>query len=100
MKKKPFLPDKTVLIIGAGPSGVDLTFMISEFAKAVIFSHHTHKEHYVYPSNVITKGSIQKFTKNTAIFIDGSVEEITDIIFCTGIYWKLNNISEFQLQLL
>lgn len=58
--------------------------MISEFAKTIIFSHHTHKGNYVYPSNVIKKGAIQQFTKNSVIFTDGSAEEITDIVFCTG----------------
>lgn len=73
-----------MLIIGAGPSGVDLTFLISKYAKKVFFSHHTHKQNYVYPSNVILKGSVQKFTKNGVIFNDGTDIDVTDVVFCTG----------------
>lgn len=77
--------DKIVLIIGSGPSGIDLMYSISEFARSVIFSHHTHNLTYTYPANVIRMCSVQKFTKNGATFIDGTEAEITDIIFCTGI---------------
>lgn len=81
--------DKTVLIIGGGPSGIDLVYSISEFAKTVIFSHHTHNSTYTFPTNVIRMGSVQKFTKNAVIFIDGTEIEITDIIFCTGKLYSL-----------
>lgn len=78
--------DKIVLIIGAGPSGIDIMYSISEFAKSVIFSHRTHSSTYTYPSNVIRMGSVQKFTKNEVIFVDGTEVSITDIIFCTGTF--------------
>lgn len=81
--------DKSVLIIGGGPSGIDLVYLISEFAKTVIFSHHTHNSTYTFPINVIRMGSVQKFTKNGATFIDGTEVEITDIIFCTGKLYSL-----------
>lgn len=81
--------DKRVLIIGAGPSGIDLTFLISKYATQVIFSHHTHRQNYVYPSNVILKGSVQQFTKNGVIFKDGTNTDVTEVVFCTG---------EFQYQ--
>ncbi|XP_031621424.1 flavin-containing monooxygenase FMO GS-OX5-like [Contarinia nasturtii] len=76
--------DKTVVIIGAGPSGIDLCNAISKCAKTVVFSHHTHNPNHVYPSNVVRKGSVQRFTKNGAVFADGSEIDITDIVFCTG----------------
>lgn len=86
--------DKTVLIIGAGPSGVDLTYSIAEYAKNVIFSHHTHNQNHTYPSNVIRKGSIQKLTQNGAIFTDGSEIDITDIVFCTGRKLHVRNVMD------
>lgn len=82
-------PDKIVLIIGGGPSGVDLTFAIAEHAKTVIFSHHTHNQNHVYPANVIRRGTIRKFTRNGAIFDDGHEIGISDVIFCTGNLWLI-----------
>lgn len=76
--------DKVVLVIGSGPSGIDLMYAISEFATTVIFSHHTHNATHTLPANVIRMGSVQKFSKNSAIFVDGTEVEITDVIFCTG----------------
>lgn len=74
-----------VLIIGAGPSGIDLTYAIAETATKVIFSHHTHTESHVYPVNVIKKPAIKCFNRNSVIFNDDSEESITDVVFCTGI---------------
>lgn len=81
--------DKSVLIIGSGPSGIDLVYLISKFARTVIFSHHTHNSTYTFPSNVIRMGSVQKFTKNGATFIDGTEVQVTDIVFCTGKLYSL-----------
>lgn len=85
---------KTVLIIGAGPSGIDLTYAIAEYAKNVIFSHHTHNQNHTYPSNVIRKGSIQRLTKNGVIFTDDSEIDITDIVFCTGKIYIIKYMME------
>lgn len=76
--------DKTVLTIGAGPSGIDLTYAIAEMANKVIFSHHKHTDNHIVPSNVIKKGAIERFTRNSVIFSDGSEEIVTDVLFCTG----------------
>lgn len=83
--------DKSVLIIGGGPSGIDLVYSISEFAKTVISSHHTHNSTYTFANNVIRMGSVQKFTKNGVTFTDGTEVEIDVVIFCTGIILILNS---------
>lgn len=76
--------DKTVLTIGGGPSGIDLTYAIAEMANKVIFSHHKHSDSHIVPSNVIKKGTIKRFTRNGVVFSDGSEEIVTDVVFCTG----------------
>lgn len=73
-----------MLIIGGSTSGIDLTYAISATAAKVIFSHHTHDQRNVFAKNVLKKGTIQKFTSSAAIFEDGSMETITDVLFCTG----------------
>lgn len=79
-----FPSDKLVIVIGGGPSGIDLTHSISATATKVIFSHHTHEVHQAFPANVIKRGSIDRFTRHGVIFTDGSEETLTDIFFCTG----------------
>lgn len=75
-----------MLIIGGGPSGIDLAHSLSETAKKVIFSHHTHFEHHTYRPNVVKKGDIKRFTRTKVIFEDNSEEAITDVLYCTGKY--------------
>lgn len=79
-----FSLDKTVLVIGGGPSGIDLAHALSTSAIKVIFSHHTHHVDNVFATNVIKRGSIDRFTRHGVVFTDGSEETITDILFCTG----------------
>lgn len=74
---------KKVLIIGSGPTGIDLTLAISKEAQKLIFSHHTHS-HQAVPENVVKKSRVKKFTKDSVIFDDDSKEEITDVVYCTG----------------
>lgn len=78
---------KKVLIIGAGPTGIDLSLAISKEAETLIFSHHTHN-HQILSGNVIKKNRVKRFTENRVIFEDDSEEEITNVIYCTGaIFW-------------
>lgn len=79
--------DKIVLVVGGGPSGIDLSYALSAKAAKVIFSHHSHDVGYELPSNVVKKGKIARFTSSTVLFTDGSEESITDILLCTGIGW-------------
>lgn len=77
--------DKTVLIIGGGPSGIDLTYMLSRTAKRVYFSHHTHNWVNQYPSNVDRIGSIKEITEHGVISTDGKkFDDIDAIVYCTG----------------
>lgn len=76
--------DKNVLIIGYGPSGVDLTYIVSETAKNVYLSHHAHSTSNVFPKNVEMMPSVQMFDTNSVIFTDDEEREIDDIIYCTG----------------
>lgn len=78
--------DKTVLVIGSGPSGIDLVMAISQTAKKVLFSHHTHDGNHRFAPNVIKKGRIKEFTATGVRFADDDTAEemITDVLYCTG----------------
>lgn len=76
---------ESVLLIGAGPSGIDISRNISEVAKNVTWSHHlvnapaTH-----FSDNVNQRVDVKELTKNGVLFVDASYQEYTVIIYCTG----------------
>ncbi|XP_055626823.1 senecionine N-oxygenase-like [Toxorhynchites rutilus septentrionalis] len=77
--------DETVLVIGAGPSGMDIALEVSKKASSVTISHHT-KEPFktTFPSNLGGKPDVQELTETGALFVDGSREHFTVILYCTG----------------
>lgn len=78
-----------VLVIGAGPSGMDLAYEISKKAERVTLSHH-HKPNpkTIFPSNVDQKPDVRQLTENGAEFADDSKQMYSVIFYCTG---KNNN---------
>ncbi|XP_034936131.1 senecionine N-oxygenase-like [Chelonus insularis] len=77
--------NKNVIVIGAGPSGMDLALEISNKAKQVILSHHYPDPiHTIFPENVIQKGDVVKFEETEVIFSDDSKEKADVIFYCTG----------------
>lgn len=90
--------DKNVLIIGAGPSGVDITYAVSKHARRLAFSHRTHNPNHRLPNTVSFKVQIREITELGAVFMDGTQETFTHIIYCTGehFYMKCDHVGCFQ----
>lgn len=80
-----YFKDETVLVVGAGPSGMDLALEISRKARHVTLSHHS-KEPFrtIFPSNLDQKPDIAELTRNGAVYKDGTQENFTVILYCTG----------------
>ncbi|XP_043256572.1 dimethylaniline monooxygenase [N-oxide-forming] 3-like [Colletes gigas] len=77
--------NKTVVVVGAGPSGMDLALDISKKATRVILSHHTRESiGTIFPENVVQKPDIKELTQSGALFTDGSSESIDAVFYCTG----------------
>ncbi|XP_053674895.1 senecionine N-oxygenase-like [Anopheles nili] len=78
--------DEVVLIIGAGPSGTDLTLEVSKLAKTVFFSHHVPDklQKIVFPPNVIHVPDILRILPNEVEFVNGSKHFVTIVFYCTG----------------
>ncbi|KAJ6633701.1 Flavin-containing monooxygenase FMO GS-OX3 [Pseudolycoriella hygida] len=76
---------ETVLVIGAGPSGMDLANEISKLAIRVTLSHH-HKTDPLtkFPDNVNLKPDVKCLTENGVEFVDGSHQNYSVIFYCTG----------------
>ncbi|XP_066995496.2 senecionine N-oxygenase [Anabrus simplex] len=86
---------KRVLVIGAGPSGMDLTLELSTVAEQVILSHHL-KEHIAtrFPPNVTQKPDVKCLTEWTAEFQDGSSADIDTVLYCTGFRYDFPFLDE------
>jgi len=78
---------KTVAVVGAGPSGVDISLEIAKYAKHVYRAQRgvtevsTHK-----PGEIQTAPPITRFDGNRAVFGESAVvsEALDSVIFCTG----------------
>lgn len=82
---EPF-KDQRVLVIGAGPSGIDITRDVSTTARFVGFSHHLPaKLENVYDENVKQVPDVAQILEDGKVhFTDGDVLEFDTIIYCTG----------------
>ncbi|XP_048375332.1 flavin-containing monooxygenase FMO GS-OX4-like [Sphaerodactylus townsendi] len=73
----------TVLLVGAGASGVDLALQLSPVAARVVLSHHGPPVCGL-PEDVLQVPRLLKVAKETVEFRDGSVLQPDVLIFCTG----------------
>ncbi|CAH1110859.1 unnamed protein product [Psylliodes chrysocephalus] len=84
-RKADLYKNGKVLLVGSGPSGSDITRQLSKVAEKVILSHRSPLENNItFSENVKTKPEIAEFRENTVLFIDGTEEDITDVLLCTG----------------
>ncbi|XP_044728294.1 senecionine N-oxygenase-like isoform X2 [Chrysoperla carnea] len=81
---RPF-KNQRVLLIGAGFSGLDLTYHLSKVAQKVFLSNHLADDiSKFYPINVILKPDVDHVDKSNIHFKDGTTEEVDSILYCTG----------------
>lgn len=85
-----------VLVIGAGPSGLDLTLQISKVAEHVVLSHHsTEANKTAYPDNVSKKPDVRRILSfNKVEFIDGTCCCFDVIVLCTGYRYSFPFLHE------
>ncbi|XP_013201262.2 senecionine N-oxygenase [Amyelois transitella] len=86
---------RRVLIIGAGPSGMDIAIALTDVSRKVIHSRHTFiKFRTPFPKNYVKKPDVKELNETGAIFVDGTYEDIDDIIYCTGYEYDFPFIDE------
>ncbi|CAG9766255.1 unnamed protein product [Ceutorhynchus assimilis] len=87
---------KRVLVIGAGPSGIDLTLQVSTVAEHVTLSHHVPERIKTeYPPNVYMKPDVQQIVGFDKVeFVDGSCCCYDAILFCTGYRYSFPFLSD------
>ncbi|KAL4714912.1 hypothetical protein ACJJTC_014283 [Scirpophaga incertulas] len=76
---------KKVLVVGAGPSGMDIALEITAVTEKVVLSHHLKEApKTVFPENLVQRPDAVKIDGSTVYFQDGSQEEV-DVVFF--VYW-------------
>lgn len=86
--------DETVLVLGAGPSGMDLAHSISLVAKTVVLSHHLKETPKTkFNPNLIQKPDILKVTANEVHFVDNTSVPVSCILYCTGYKYSFPFLS-------
>ncbi|XP_044263466.1 senecionine N-oxygenase-like [Tribolium madens] len=84
--------NKRVLIVGSGPSGLDISRQIANVASKVFLSHRS-KDALPTDDTLHQKCLIKEFLENRAIFEDGTCEEIDEVLFCTGFNYEFPFLS-------
>ncbi|XP_055312743.1 uncharacterized protein LOC129574582 [Sitodiplosis mosellana] len=75
----------SVLVIGAGPSGMDLANEMSKVAERVTLSHHQNPEpKTIFRPNVDMRPDVERLTENGVVFVDGTEQTYSVIMYCTG----------------
>jgi len=95
-RRPEHLKDQRVLVIGAGPSGRDISLDLSSTAKNVMISHHLSSQlkEDAYPENVQQKPDVKRILENAdVVFVDGSQEIFDCILFCTGYKYNFPFLS-------
>jgi hypothetical protein len=92
-----FIGEK-VLIIGAGPSGIEMALEIGKTANHLSWSNHLKKTHgrevnIELSDTVVQKSDVIKFTENGAEFEDGTFEEFSVVAYATGYDFKFPFLS-------
>lgn len=81
---------KKVLVVGAGPSGMDIALEITSVSPKVILSHHLKEQlRTVFPDNLVQKPDVIRVEGTKAFFQDGTEDDVDVIFLCTGKFFKV-----------
>ncbi|XP_053320848.1 uncharacterized protein LOC128492350 [Spea bombifrons] len=75
---------RNVVLLGAGPSGVDIAVELAAHARKVTLSHRGPRLQWAPPSNVTLAPPVVRATAHSLICEDGTQLEADTMIFCTG----------------
>ncbi|XP_069839715.1 uncharacterized protein [Dendropsophus ebraccatus] len=75
---------RSIVLLGSGPSGVDIAIELSAHAKRVILSHRGPPLNWSPPNNVSMAPPVVSATRNALVCEDGRKILADTLIFCTG----------------
>ncbi|XP_014291635.1 senecionine N-oxygenase [Halyomorpha halys] len=94
-KTPDIFDNKTVLVIGMGPSAQDITFNIHPNSKQIYLSHHCPEEvKLLFPEDIIHKPDVKAIEGSTVHFVDGTEVEVDAILYCTGYKYNFPFLDE------
>lgn len=65
---------------------MDISLDVARVSKTVLHSHHSVINNSTpFPSHYTKKADVKEFNETGVIFVDGTFEEIDDVIYCTGL---------------
>jgi len=78
--------NKTIVLIGSSYSAEDISLQLYKYgAKKCIISYRKNPMGYKWPAAIVEKPALIKVEgSNKFHFTDGTIEEVDDVIFCTG----------------
>lgn len=87
--------DEKILVIGGNFSAVDIVQQTSKFAKSITWSHHLEHQPDLksFGENVVQKPDVEQLNENSVSFVDGSEDEFSLIIYCTGYKYNFPFLS-------
>ncbi|KFB45944.1 AGAP010399-PA-like protein [Anopheles sinensis] len=85
--------DKAVLVIGAGPSGMDIALELAKKANRVTISHHMEPLTFAFPPNLTQQPDVACLTEAGARFTNGHNEAFDVVLYCTGFRYNFPFLS-------
>ncbi|XP_033215017.1 flavin-containing monooxygenase FMO GS-OX-like 2 isoform X1 [Belonocnema kinseyi] len=83
-RKPEEFSEKSIVILGASASGIDIGIELCDKAKQVYLSHYGKRIVSILPSNLTQVAAINKVEGNSVFFDDGNSVIADTIIYCTG----------------
>ncbi|XP_049545337.1 senecionine N-oxygenase-like [Anopheles darlingi] len=76
--------NKAVLVVGAGPSGMDIALELAKSAQRVTLSHHMDRLTFPFPANLTQQPDVARLTGTGARFVNGAEASFDVVLYCTG----------------
>ncbi|CAG2165633.1 unnamed protein product [Oppiella nova] len=87
--------DQTVLVLGGGPSGIDISIEVSQVAKQVVFCHRNSKPFVNLPQNIKQElNEIQSITETGVELKGGTHLEMDSIVLATGYHFDFSFLDK------
>jgi len=86
--------DKTVVVLGAAASGMDIAIEISLTAKQIYLSHNLPRHTCTLPSNVTQRPGIKMCHENGFTLLDDTFVEADVLLYCTGYLFSFPFLTE------
>ena len=92
--------NQRVLIVGSGPSGIDIMVNVSHFAASVYLVYHRKPLPFRIPSNAEQFPCVSKIDRDgTVLFENGASQKCDAIILCTGYKYTFPFLSSTGIQI-